>query len=115
MSVVLLVALASLSVVVASEAVQQCIQDYKYHYANEPTRGALALLGFSLGATYRCLGRFTHENGEALIAVFTLGLVGVTAILAYYTFNLWSATKRLAEDAATAATAILINPANKIT
>jgi hypothetical protein len=48
-------------------------------------------------------GQPEHEHKstlpEWLVALATVGLVGVTAVLARYTFKLWEATKALAQDA----------------
>jgi hypothetical protein len=84
-----LVFLVALGFVLASESVQECIDDYKHHYASDKPHGSLALLGFVLGATYRCLGRFVEANGEVLVALFTLALAIATGLL-------WWATRELA-------------------
>lgn len=93
------VAVVAFVVVVASEAVQNCIEDYKYHYRVDHPEG-LSIVGFALGAGWPCLGAFLHENGDVLVALFTLGLVAVTGILSYYTYQLWHDAKESASKQA---------------
>jgi hypothetical protein len=104
----LIIALAVV-IVVSSETVQSCIGDYQAHYRSDNVQGGLASLGFVAGAADRCFGRFLHEDAEVLIGLFTLGLVSVTGVLAYYTYHLWKATGVVASEAKDSADATLIH------
>lgn len=81
-----------------SEAIQQCIReeasDHRLHESDKSSH----VFGYVIASRY-CVGEFVHANGEALIAFFTLGLVGVTGVLAFYTYGLFAATKELATEA----------------
>ena len=46
-----------------------------------------------------CWGVFFGEDDRPLVALGTLGLLGVTALLAFYTLRLWGATQTLAREA----------------
>jgi hypothetical protein len=79
-------------IVGTSKTFQHCVEETNKHADEEVPNKRVA--EFSLIGIYRdCTGEFLHENGEAIIAVFTIVLSFSTIGLWISTYNLWNATK----------------------
>jgi len=83
----------------SSEVVHTC---EKQERNASPVPKRSGLLGYSVTSGH-CIWYYLSENDKPLIVLSTVGLLGVTALLALYTAGLWRETKRLAADAATTA------------
>jgi hypothetical protein len=80
------------SVVGTSKTFRGCVDESNKHAGEQSSNKAI--IDFPVIGLYRdCTGEFLHENGEAIIAVFTIVLSFSTIGLWISTYNLWSATK----------------------
>ena len=69
----------------SSSAFHKCVQDHQPQAADQKTEEGIAAF-FAPAVPYRdCLAEFLHDNGEAVLAVFTI-------VLALSTIALWLAT-----------------------
>jgi hypothetical protein len=76
------------SIVNTSQPFQECINETYYNPATENFEESIPSFSFAFGVYRDCLGAFTHDNAEAIIAAFTI-------ILALSTIFLWVATRDL--------------------
>jgi len=77
------------------------------HLSHHPPGGGEQEHEFPYFATpifvvFRWLWEAAETNDKSIVAISTVGLLVVTALLAYFTFQLFRATVRLAEDAVSA-------------
>jgi hypothetical protein len=80
------------SVVGTSQTFQTCIQEHYQHGATQNFEKSIPASTGKVGIYRDCLGEFTHDNAEAIIAAFTI-------ILAFSTIFLWVATRDLVSGA----------------
>lgn len=79
-------------VVIGSETFQACIESESPQYEDAALYKRVALVQITPRAFISCLGDFFKEDGEAIMALFTI-------ILAISTIGLWIKTDRLAKGA----------------
>jgi hypothetical protein len=84
--------LAVAAIVGTSQAFQACIDDHYQHSTAQNFEQSIAAFAALFGVYRDCLGDFTHDNAEAIIAAFTI-------ILAFSTIFLWVATRDLVRSA----------------
>jgi hypothetical protein len=75
-------------VVTSSKPFQACIKQHQQSGAAENFEQSISAISIALGIYRDCLGGFTHDNAEAIIAAFTI-------ILSLSTIFLWVATRDL--------------------
>jgi hypothetical protein len=80
--------LFSIWIVVGSKSFQSCMQEEHHKSAQENAIKSPAQFFAAISACKDCSGHFVEENGEAIIASFTI-------ILALSTIGLWLATNQL--------------------
>lgn len=86
--------LAAIGVVVeSSNPFQACVKEIYYNPATENFEKSVSSFSAAFSIYRDCLGDFTHDNAEAIIAAFTI-------ILALSTIFLWVATRDLVSGAA---------------
>jgi hypothetical protein len=76
------------AVVGTSQAFQSCIEKHYQQSTSQNFEKRITAFARSFGVYRDCLGDFTHDNAEAIIAAFTI-------ILAFSTIFLWVATRDL--------------------
>src|SRR4051794_21722199 len=74
------------------DALQQCVDKYPHQTGHDD----YGLFRLSVIANVHCFYGFFHDNGEAFVALGTIGL-------AFFTYRLWRATAVLARDTSDAA------------
>jgi hypothetical protein len=80
-----------------SPTVKECLSNQYENYGSDPLQEKIgSFFGFLIGSRL-CIGDFVHQNGEGIIAIFTV-------ILGIATWFLWRATRNLVEDARTTGT-----------
>jgi hypothetical protein len=75
-------------VVESSDPFQECVKEIYYNPTTENFEKSISSFSVALDVYRSCLGRFTHDNAEAIIASFTI-------IIALSTIFLWVATRDL--------------------
>jgi hypothetical protein len=85
--------LAAIGVVVeGSEPFQACVKEIYYNPETENFEKSVPTFSVAFDVYRVCLGHFTHDNAEAIIAAFTI-------LLALSTIFLWVATRDLVRGA----------------
>jgi hypothetical protein len=79
-------------IVSSSESFQSCIASPPDQSGPQNLEESRAAISIAVDGYRRCTGDFVHENGEAIIAAFTV-------ILAFSTIFLWVATRSLVKGA----------------
>ncbi len=88
----------------ASKAVHECERQHQRHQA---AIESVRVFGYKI-VSGRCVWTFLEQNDKALVVLATIGLLVVTATLAYYTFGLWQSTQTLSKDTAAASSASIL-------
>jgi hypothetical protein len=81
-----------LLIVVTSKPFQSCVKEHNYDRAADNFDNSVSSVKIFFEVYRSCLGEFTHDNAEAIIAAFTI-------MLALSTIFLWVATRDLVEGA----------------
>lgn len=76
----------------SSPDLQECFAAHYKNYAGDSAQQNVTAFSVLLGTSRECVGEFIHDNGEAVIALFTV-------ILALATILLWLATQNLLRGA----------------
>src|ERR1700726_4536907 len=85
--ILLIAFLAAIVIVVeSSQPFQACVKEIYYNPATENFEKSLSSFSVAFDVYLVCLGNFTHDNAEAIVASFTI-------ILAFSTTFLWVATR----------------------
>lgn len=75
----------------ASGAVKHCTSEEQKNHSQQTAQESPSVFGLVV-ISRRCWGVFLEENDKALVVLATVGLLIVTGLLAFYTFQLWKTT-----------------------
>jgi amino acid transporter len=94
----LISAIALLWIVGASESFARCVEEARRPGSTHAAPRIVLLAGYRTIFSFHCTGVFLRDNGEVIVGLGTLGLFSVTSALAFYTYQLWSATRTMADE-----------------